>query len=142
DARGCAEMVREFGRRDIGTRLQSVANPLMQAGPAASAELIGDHPPREGGRELPPFLLVVNLRDEARPCRLLEEIDERGVLDRGRRPQDGRVEPLTDHRRDREGLGAFRREASEPPPDYIAYGFGDLRWLPRQDSVPAERAEL
>ena len=77
--RGRAEMVREFGGGDAGAELQRLADPLVQRRPAAPAQLLGGHPPGQGVREPPAIGFVLELRDQARPRRLLQQVDGRGV---------------------------------------------------------------
>ena len=147
-ARGRAEVVRELGRGDTGTGLQRLADPLMQQGPVAPAQLLGRHPPRQGVREPPAIGLVADLRDvdfrdQAGPRRLLKQIDGRGVCQRGRRRQQRGIEPLADQRGDRERLNAPVRQPSQPRPDHVADGLRDLRRrLAEPDHIPVERADL
>jgi hypothetical protein len=143
DARRRAEVVCELGYRGTGAGLQRIADPLVQPGPAALAQPVGDHPPRQGVGEPPPIRLPVDLGDQACSGRLLEEIDGFVVFQRGGRPQDRGVESLTHDRCDRQGRGASCGKACQPPPDQVPDGIRYLRWfLAQPDHLPVERAEL
>src|SRR6476646_2301734 len=47
NACGCAEVVREFGRRDVETALKRLADPLVEPGSVAPAQPGGSYPPRQ-----------------------------------------------------------------------------------------------
>jgi hypothetical protein len=151
--RGRAEVMRQLGGRRAGTGLEGLADPVVQPGPAAAAQLLGGDPPGQRVREPPvvdvaargtvvrrpgglrvlrePRVLrehrVVDFGDQARPLGLLQQGDGGGLLQPRRRGQQGRVEPLADQGRDRENLRAARRQAPDPGPDHVTHGLRDPR---------------